>query len=413
MDFIVGTFNVPALYALRFEPGKETLQVNRIENAAGPHSWLSLSPDGTTLYCTTWSEPTSGIAAYRVERNGKGLTLLNQKNVAGRPGYVCCSDKCVYTVGGATGEVFAIGEGGIIGDLIQELNFSDKICARAASNGEEVPHGDFGGLRHGAHSCDLSPDGKLLYVADIGRNCVWVYEVTAMDDAAESTNGSSSCKTGLKLVEKSIAPRSNDGPRHACPHPNGNIVYSLQEHSNMVDAFRIQRDESGSVTGLKHCGGVSVLPPGKDCAEFWADEVRLSSGPDSSNPRYLFASTRGLHSSTKGYVSVFALREDGTFKDDAAIDIWMTPTSGGIANAIEPAPFQQSRHCSGIQYLSLTDSEHGLVMVLGFDGKHIREICRTILPGPKHLSKNGDAGVCQTITPPPEQTVQAATALWL
>lgn len=91
----------------------------------------------------------------------------------------------------------------------------------------------------------------------------------------------------------------------------------------------------------------------------------------------------------------------------------MTPTSGGIANAIEPAPFQQSRHCSGIQYLSLTDSEHGLVMVLGFDGKHIREICRTILPGPKHLSKNGDAGVCQTITPPPEQTVQAATALWL
>lgn len=26
---------------------------------------------------------------------------------------------------------------------------------------------DFGGLRHGSHSFDLSPDGKLAYVADM------------------------------------------------------------------------------------------------------------------------------------------------------------------------------------------------------------------------------------------------------
>lgn len=39
----------------------------------------------------------------------------------------------------------------------------------------------------------------------------------------------------LTLVEKNIAPRSNDGPRHVWLHPNGKVLYSLQEHSCMVD----------------------------------------------------------------------------------------------------------------------------------------------------------------------------------
>jgi carboxy-cis,cis-muconate cyclase len=95
---------------------------------------------------------------------------------------------------------------------------------------------DFGGLRHGGHvsthatstveeltlakSCDLSPCGTKLYVADIGRNCVWLYHVDP--------------STGyLTESSKNAARRPHDGPRHAWPHPNGRIVYSLQEHSSV------------------------------------------------------------------------------------------------------------------------------------------------------------------------------------
>jgi carboxy-cis,cis-muconate cyclase len=69
----------------------------------------------------------------------------------------------LYSAGGATGEIYGLDpETGSIGKEIQKLDFRE---------GEQQIDGggvmDFGGLRHGAHSADLSPDGKILYVADL------------------------------------------------------------------------------------------------------------------------------------------------------------------------------------------------------------------------------------------------------
>lgn len=48
------------------------------------------------------------------------------------------------------------------GKELQKLDFVDQKGQQ--DNGGVM---DFGGLRHGAHSADLSPDGKLLYIADM------------------------------------------------------------------------------------------------------------------------------------------------------------------------------------------------------------------------------------------------------
>ena len=44
----------------------------------------------------------------------------------------------------------------------------------------------------------------------------------------------------LELTEKNIATREEDAPRHVTPHPNGRYVYSLQEHTSMVDVFEVR-----------------------------------------------------------------------------------------------------------------------------------------------------------------------------
>lgn len=174
----------------------------------------------------------------------------------------------------------------------------------------------------------------------------------------------------------------------------------------MVDVFVLENGAEGKVERLRHDGGASVLPPGEDCAKYWADEVRLASGPDSLHPEFLFASTRGLSSETKGFVSVFALHKDGSLASKEPIDMWMTPTSGGIANAIEPAPWlKKSGSSANIHYLSLTDSEIGLVMILSFDGCRIREVCRVSLP----LSDEKSHNVAEV----KDGIAQAATAIWL
>lgn len=377
MDFVVGTFNSPQLFNLSFDPATEKICIKNINEAVGSHSWISLSPDQSVLYCTAWTQPSASIAAYKVHPSRK-LELINTQAVSFRPGYVCASSTHVYAVGGPEGVAFSIRSDGGIGELVQGLDFVTKDPNMSENRGQ-VAHGDFGGLRHGAHSCDLSPDGQTLYVADIGRNCVWAYGVSNIGPESH-----------LTLHHKSIAPRTYDGPRHAWPHPNGKVVYSLQEHSSMVDAFQVERDDKGTITNMVHLGGVSMLPASEHHSDFWADEVRLSTGPDASVPEYLYASTRGLEAKTKGYVAVFKLRPDGTFAQSSALDIWQTPTSGGIANAIEPAPWDGS----GVQYLAMTDSLEGTVSVLKYDGK-ISQVDLIKLPGGKT-----------------DTVVQAATAVW-
>lgn len=125
-----------------------------------------------------------------------------------------------------------------------------------------------------------------------------------------------------------------------------------------------------------------------DCGRYWADEVRLS-----PSGRYLYASTRGLEASTRGWLAVFEMDEAGLLPSDEPVAMWETPTSGGWANAVEPA-FEGISTLSkngGRDLLALTDSEEGWVMVLSWDGKECQELARVKL-------ENG-AG--------------AATAVWL
>jgi carboxy-cis,cis-muconate cyclase len=379
-NFIVGTFNTPHLYTLSFT-APSTLSIIAKHPAVGSHSWLYLNESKTTLYATAWTEPPS-VAAYSIlDPSGKSIKQISLAHTATRSGYVTATSNALFSAGGPSGEVFALdpSTGAIINPPVatnghaepngttkpstdhippvQTLSFLDG-GAQNSANGIL----DFGGLRHGAHSADLSPDHRALYVADIGRNCIWTYSVSPHDGS-------------LTLGEKHVSPRPDDGPRHVWPHPQGKYVYCLQEHTSMVDVFSTSEDG----TKLKHEQGVHIIPDDKSPKAFWADEVRTSFS-HGDTPRFLYASTRGLEARTKGYLAVFALTPDGRIDEAVGtrglLDMWQTPTSGGWANAVQPGPT-----VDGIEYLALTDSEEGLVMVVGWDGKTLSECVRVGLEG--------------------------------
>lgn len=404
-DFLVGTFNTPQLYTLRFtpstssQPKSASLQILHRASAIGSHSWLHLSAQRQNgkrnLYATAWTDPAT-VVAYEVN-SPTDIQLLGSAPTRSRSGYVTASDIALYSAGGATGEVFALDpESGNVKASpavngvsskhhssevkpLQLLSFLDEDAQR--DDGSVM---DFGGLRHGAHSADLSPDGKAIYVADIGRNCIWTFSI-------DQTSGE------LTLGEKHISPRPTDGPRHVWPHPTGKFVYCLQEHTSMVDVF----STSNGGVNLKHEQGVRIIPPNKKEGDYWADEVRTSFA-DGDQPKYLYASTRGLKDGTKGYVAVYSLTNEGLIDTSIAppspynergsdlyaglLYMFETPTSGGWANAIQPGPTND-----GVEYLALTDSEQGYVFVLSWDGKEIKEVARTKL----------------------DEEAGAATAVWL
>lgn len=110
------------------------------------------------------------------------------------------------------------------------------------------------------------------------------------------------------------------------------------------------------------------------------DTLRLSLSGD-----YLFATTRGGKTSTKGILDVYPVQHDGTLGE--AVTRWTTPTSGGKANAIELSPFEPEK---GKQWIILTDDEIGLVVMLEWDAKSqsISEVDRLQLPGGAEASSS-------------------------
>ncbi|UZJ50785.1 hypothetical protein CBS101457_000105 [Exobasidium rhododendri] len=390
-SFMVGTFNTPELFQLYFDASTHTLSLVQVYAAHGNHSWLALNRSTGNLYATAWTEPAC-IASYQIKQAAAAscpgspvaLTFLNTAPTRARSGYVAVGIRpsdVLYTVGGPTGEVVRLVEGcgsfPSTSTTLQNLDFVRGHVHRPEEEEEKASHVDssdaavmdFGGLRHGSHSIDLSPDGSIAYVADIGRNCVWVYTVSPADGT-------------LTLSQKLLSPRPDDGPRHVWPHPNGKVVYVLQEHSCFVDVFQVclspdavpvEATEDVALQSktvvLTFIQGVRIIPSHLSHSLFWADEVRLSPG---ASPTHLLASTRGLTPETKGYVALFVLDHEGRIaeqerEDDVErwTDLWQTPTSGGWANAVEPC-YKMLTGPDGSEstYAALTDSERGLVMVL-------------------------------------------------
>lgn len=271
--------------------------------------------------------------------------------------------------------------GGRISKAGQKLGPVPTSLQADNNSGQHTGELAFGGLRHGSHSIDVGPPGptglRPVYVADIGRNSTFIYTTP------EGGDGS------LTLAKRVHAPQDNDGPRHVWPHPNGRTVYVVEEHSNVVDVYQLhwnqdqltKNDEfaghetASNSLGLQHIQRLSLLPTGEPANKYWADEVRTSAVPDTkgTSPRWLFASTRGLESDTKGYVALYELDADGLVvgasrntsntQDDTFVDLYQTRTCGGWANAIEPCPWLIDDGKSGI-YAALTDGEEGLVIVL-------------------------------------------------
>ena len=398
-NFLVGTFNTPHLYTLSFT-APSTLTILAKHNAVGSHSWLYLNESKTNLYATAWTDPPS-VAAYKINDSaGKSIQQISLAHTATRSGYVTATSTALYSAGGPSGEVFSLDPktGEVIPPTsstseqsngtanpgpqpLQTLSFIDASNQQNAANGVL----DFGGLRHGAHSTDLSPSQRALYIADIGRNCIWTYSISPRDGS-------------LALGEKHISPRPDDGPRHVWPHPNGKVVYCLQEHTSIVDVFQVldapeQNGKGGDGVHLKWVQGRKIVPKSMSKKLFWADEVRTSLS-DGDKPKHLYASTRGLQEGeTNGYVAVYALDQAGLIADlpgqekraeetadeenqNGLLDMWQSPTSGGWANAVQPGPT-----IDGMEYLALTDSEQGLVMVLSWDGKKVAEVARVKLEG--------------------------------
>lgn len=258
-----------ALYVYRFDSAKGALQkVSAFTGLPNP-TFLALHPGGRWLYSIGETGNYQGkregcVAAFAVDSSAGTLKLLNQQSTGG-PGpchlSVDAGGRCAVAANYSGGSVCAlpIGDDGL---LKPAASFHQHSGQGPNAKRQEGPH---------AHSANLSPDQRFVFVCDLGIDRVVAYAL----DAARSA------LTPYPAGNLSLAPGA--GPRHMTFHPSRRFAYVINELGNTVDACLY--DETSGTLRIQQ--SVPTLPQG------YTDESTTADVHVSPDGRFLYGSNRG------------------------------------------------------------------------------------------------------------------------
>jgi 6-phosphogluconolactonase len=219
--------------------------------------------DATKRFLYSGNESGAGSAsAFSVNPQTGALRFLNSVAAGGQPAHVAIhpGGKHLLTANytGGTVAAFAIQADGSLANNPQVVSHFGSLGPNAGR--QEAPH---------PHMVLSDSAGKFVLVNDLGLDATIVYSF----DAAAGR---------LTEVNRIAAP-AGSGPRHLAWHPNGKIVYSINELSNTLNTY--MWDGNGNLTPVQE--NLSTLPAGFKGTS-GAGEVLVDAAG-----KYLYGSNRG------------------------------------------------------------------------------------------------------------------------
>jgi 6-phosphogluconolactonase len=271
------------IHAFKFDSEKGTLEpLNRSTGAQNPF-FIAVSPDKKFLYsidAEKFGAPDDEfVAAFAIEDRSGSLRLLNRQSAKGTASCFLDVDptgKSVLVANYSSGNVAALPVK------------PDGALEEAASSFQHSGSGGDPARQKGpnAHCLVVSPDGRHALACDLGIDKVMIYALEAKT-AKLTPNPSQASAT--------LAPKS--GPRHLSFHPNGRLVYVINELANTVTVF----DWNPAEATLREKQTIATLPQDFTGKSYTAD---LKITPDG---KFLYGTNRG-HDSLASY----RIAADGT-----------------------------------------------------------------------------------------------------
>ncbi|HEY4330376.1 MAG TPA: lactonase family protein, partial [Phycisphaerae bacterium] len=242
--------------------------------------FFAIAPDGKHVYGTNSIKSFQGVAhmggvsAFTLDAKTGKMTLINQVASGGEnPAHISLDKTGKFALVANYAGNSVPGEGGSV--AVFAIKPDGSLGDRTAFDQHKGTGPDASRQTQAfAHSVIVDPTNKFALVADLGLDKVFIYKF----DAA----------TG-KLAANDppfVAAKPGSGPRHMSFHPNGKIMYLVQEMMSMVTAFKWD-DQKGVLTPFQE---ISVLPspPSDFKGTSTAAEVRVF-----PNGKWLYASNRG------------------------------------------------------------------------------------------------------------------------
>ena len=219
--------------------------------------------DATKKFLYSGNESGAGSAsAFSVNSQTGALRFLNSAAASGQPAHVAIhpGGKYLLTANytGGTVAVFPIQADGSLGNASQIIAHFGDLGTNAGR--QEAPH---------PHMVLPDSTGKYVLVNDLGIDSTIVYSFdTAVGRMTEVTR---------------VAAAPGSGPRHLAWHPNGKILYSINELSNTLNTYTW--DGNGNLFPVQE--NLTTLPAGFKGTS-GAGEVLVDAAG-----KFLYASNRG------------------------------------------------------------------------------------------------------------------------
>ncbi|MFF5571984.1 lactonase family protein [Streptomyces luteogriseus] len=256
----IGSFTAaggPGIVTAEVDPGSGALAVLSSVNAVQDPSFLTLAPDGRTLYAV--SETADGaVAAYRVDGD--------KPDPAGRP--VPVGGSGPTHLGLFAGHVLTANYGS--GSVTAVPVRPDGALARSASSvlrhSGAGPHTPRQQGPH-PHQVQSDPSGRWAVSVDLGTDSVRVCTLT----------------DGALALHRETALRPGSGPRHLAFHPDGSHAYVINELTPSVTVCRWDA-ATGVLTSLSE----TPVLPGAPVRDAYPSGIVTS--PDG---RFVWTATRG------------------------------------------------------------------------------------------------------------------------
>jgi 6-phosphogluconolactonase len=307
----IGTSTSPksqGIYVTRMDAKTGALGAPQLAVEARNPNFLAFHPSHKFLYaCAELTDAagakSGGVAAFAIDAGSGKLTPLNQQPSGGRgPCYVAVdkTGKNVLVANFGSGSVacIPIADDGKLKEpssVVQHEGGSKVVPKR-----QDGPH---------AHWINTDPDNRFALAADLGLDKVMVYRL----DAGKGTLAANDAPAGV------AAPGA--GPRHLAFHPNGKIVYLINELDDTVTAFHYDATRA-ALTAFQT---VPTLPA--DFAE--KDKNTTAEVVVHPSGKFLYGSNRGHNS-----IALFAIDGEGRLTPKGH-----TPTQGETPRnfAIDPS----------------------------------------------------------------------------
>ncbi|MGW1029733.1 lactonase family protein [Streptomyces sp. NPDC002577] len=244
-------------------------ELSATDEIADP-SYLALSPDSTVLYVV--SETADGsVAAYQVTGETAELMSTPVPVKGDGPTHLAVHAGHVLTANYGSGSVTAV-----------PVKADGALAAAPSSLLRHEGSGPHPQRQQAPHAHQVVPDptGRWAVSVDLGTDSV---RICSLDGEGELS------------LRREVALRPGSGPRHLAFHPNGGLVYVLNELAPTVTACRWDGDE-----GLLQPLGETHVLPGAPEGDAYPSEIVVA--PDG---RFAWTATRG-----EDVISVLAL--DGT-----------------------------------------------------------------------------------------------------